>query len=76
MLSESKQKLTGREMKTPQVIRGSSVLLLLLLAWVCTEGYKPVVIVHGLFEGPNQFRTLSGYIKKVGHFKGEHEQVC
>ncbi|KAM9852362.1 lysosomal thioesterase PPT2-like [Aulostomus maculatus] len=60
--------------KTPQVIRGSSpppppppllVLLLLLLTGVCTDGYKPVVIVHGLFDGPKQFKTLSLYITKV-----------
>ncbi|XP_039973601.1 lysosomal thioesterase PPT2-A-like [Xiphias gladius] len=40
-------------------------LLLLLLAGVCTDGYKPVVIVHGIFDGPEQLKTLSLFITKV-----------
>ncbi|XP_060936949.1 lysosomal thioesterase PPT2-A-like [Limanda limanda] len=39
--------------------------LLLLLAGVCIYGYKPVVIVHGIFDGPKQFKTLSLFISKV-----------
>lgn len=51
--------------------RGSpaSLLLLLpllqLLTAVCVGGYKPVVIVHGIFDGPKQFETLSLFIDKV-----------
>ncbi|KAM9353546.1 lysosomal thioesterase PPT2-A-like [Symphorus nematophorus] len=56
-------------MKSPQMIRGSPLSvqlpLLLLLMGVCIEGYKPVVIVHGLFDGPKQFETLSLFINKV-----------
>ncbi|XP_044064211.1 lysosomal thioesterase PPT2-A-like [Siniperca chuatsi] len=52
-------------MKTPQIIRGSPVLLLLLLTGVCIDGYKPVIIVHGIFDGPKEFKTLSLYITKV-----------
>ncbi|GAA6220469.1 lysosomal thioesterase PPT2-A-like [Lates japonicus] len=46
-------------MKTLQVI---SPMLLLLLAGVYIDGYKPVVIVHGIFDGPKQFIKLSSYI--------------
>ncbi|XP_030013915.1 lysosomal thioesterase PPT2-like [Sphaeramia orbicularis] len=41
------------------------VLLQLLLSGLCTDGYRPVVIVHGLFDGPKQFRTLTFLISKV-----------
>ncbi|XP_029959489.1 lysosomal thioesterase PPT2-like [Salarias fasciatus] len=41
-----------------------SQLLLLLCAVVCSGGFKPVVIVHGLFDGPKQFQTLSEFIRK------------
>ncbi|XP_018555564.1 lysosomal thioesterase PPT2-A [Lates calcarifer] len=50
-------------MKTLQVI--SPMLLLLLLAGVCIDGYKPVVIVHGIFDGPKQFIKLSSFITKI-----------
>ncbi|XP_051262680.1 lysosomal thioesterase PPT2 [Dicentrarchus labrax] len=55
------------EMKTPQINRGApvSMLLLLLLTGVCINGYKPVIIVHGIFDGPKQFETLSSFITKV-----------
>ncbi|XP_060905976.1 lysosomal thioesterase PPT2-like isoform X1 [Labrus mixtus] len=54
-------------MKSPQnFLRGSLVsLLLLLLTGVHIDGYKPVIIVHGLFDGPKQFKTLTQYITKV-----------
>ena len=29
------------------------------------KGSRPVVIVHGIFDGPKQFRTLSRFIKEV-----------
>ncbi|XP_054637742.1 lysosomal thioesterase PPT2-A-like [Dunckerocampus dactyliophorus] len=51
-------------MRTPAVFSGS-LLLLLLLTWVCTEGHRPVIIVHGIFDGPKQFQTLSLFISKV-----------
>ncbi|TMS10938.1 Lysosomal thioesterase PPT2 [Larimichthys crocea] len=49
-------------------MRGSPVSLLLLrllLTGVCIDAYKPVIIVHGIFDGPKQFKTLSMYIDKV-----------
>ncbi|XP_059194879.1 lysosomal thioesterase PPT2-like [Centropristis striata] len=54
-------------MKTPQIIRESPVLLLLrlLLTGVCVDGYRPVIIVHGLYDGPKQFKTMTLYITKV-----------
>ncbi|XP_061771534.1 lysosomal thioesterase PPT2-like isoform X3 [Nerophis ophidion] len=44
---------------------GGSVLLLLLLPCVCVKAYRPVIIVHGLFDGPKQFRTLTLFIRKT-----------
>ncbi|XP_070690998.1 lysosomal thioesterase PPT2-A-like [Pempheris klunzingeri] len=57
-------------MNTPQDPRGSAVplpllLLLLLLTGVCIDGYKPVIIVHGIFDGPKEFKTLSLFITKA-----------
>lgn len=56
-------------MKTPLILRRSSpllpALLLLMLTGLCIDGYKPVIIVHGIFDGPKQFQTLSFYITKV-----------
>lgn len=40
-------------------------LTILLFVTPCTEGYKPVVIVHGLFDGPKQFENLKHFITKV-----------
>ncbi|XP_073341679.1 lysosomal thioesterase PPT2-like [Pagrus major] len=52
--------------------RGSPVSLLLLqlqllqlLTGVCVDGYKPVIIVHGIFDGPRELRNLSLNINKV-----------
>lgn len=59
-------------MKAPQTTRGSPVSLLLVLlslTGVCIDGYKHVIIVHGIFDGPKEFKTLSLYITKVGHLK-------
>ncbi|KAK9514217.1 hypothetical protein VZT92_027698 [Zoarces viviparus] len=53
-------------MNTPHMFRGSPVLLLLLLlSGVRIDGYRPVIIVHGILDGPKQFRTMSHYITKV-----------
>ncbi|XP_041649437.1 lysosomal thioesterase PPT2-like isoform X2 [Cheilinus undulatus] len=54
-------------METPQTFRAVPPLplLVLLLTGLHTDGYKPVIIVHGLFDGPKQFVVLSQYIKKV-----------
>ncbi|CAL8336668.1 unnamed protein product [Gadus morhua 'NCC'] len=30
-----------------------------------SKGYRPVVIVHGIFDGPKQFRMLSRFIKQA-----------
>ncbi|TWW80014.1 Lysosomal thioesterase PPT2 [Takifugu flavidus] len=40
-------------------------LLLLLLTGLCIDGYKPVIIVHGILDGPKELKTLSFFIKKV-----------
>ncbi|XP_076006676.1 lysosomal thioesterase PPT2-A-like [Genypterus blacodes] len=56
------------EMRTPPAGRGLSphpLLLLLLLTVIHTGAYKPVVIVHGIFDGPKQFQTLSRFISKL-----------
>lgn len=64
-------------MKTPRDARGPPgpppplppllpLLLVLLVAGARIEGFRPVVIVHGIFDGPKQFKTLSLYITKVG----------
>lgn len=39
--------------------------IVLFFATPCTEGYKPVIIVHGLFDGPKQFEDLKHFITKV-----------
>lgn len=31
-----------------------------------TDGYKPVILVHGLLDGPGQFRNLINFITEVG----------
>lgn len=54
-------KLNTAEMNPLVVFR----LLVLLFATPYTEGYKPVVIVHGLFDGPKQFENLKHFITKV-----------
>ncbi|XP_065814302.1 lysosomal thioesterase PPT2-A-like isoform X2 [Labrus bergylta] len=52
-------------MKSPQSFLRGSLVSLLLLTGVHIDGYKPVIIVHGLFDGPKQLKTLSQYITKV-----------
>ncbi|XP_041843901.1 lysosomal thioesterase PPT2-A-like isoform X2 [Melanotaenia boesemani] len=49
-----------------RTLQGSTLLLLLLLlAAGCVHAYKPVIIVHGLFDGPKEFTNLTGFITKV-----------
>ncbi|XP_056300658.1 lysosomal thioesterase PPT2-like [Pseudoliparis swirei] len=48
-----------------RTVRGSPALLLLLLGTVRIDGYRPVVIVHGIFDGPKQFKTLSQFITEM-----------
>ncbi|XP_078027586.1 lysosomal thioesterase PPT2-like [Epinephelus lanceolatus] len=38
---------------------------MLLLTGVYIDGYKPVIIMHGLFDSPKQFRTMSRFISEV-----------
>jgi len=60
--------LDPRDMDTARrTVRGSPALLLLLLGTVRIDGYRPVVIVHGIFDGPKQFKTLSQFITEVGY---------
>lgn len=51
-------------MKTPRIVRPSPLLLLFLLSQVRIDAYKPVIIVHGLLDGPQQFTKMSKYISK------------
>ncbi|XP_035991397.1 lysosomal thioesterase PPT2 isoform X4 [Fundulus heteroclitus] len=39
------------------------VVLLLLQAACCIDGHKPVIIVHGIFDGPEDLKNLSTFIK-------------
>uniref|UniRef100_A0A3Q2PB88 Palmitoyl-protein thioesterase 2 n=1 Tax=Fundulus heteroclitus TaxID=8078 RepID=A0A3Q2PB88_FUNHE len=39
------------------------LLLLLLQAACCIDGHKPVIIVHGIFDGPEDLKNLSTFIK-------------
>uniref|UniRef100_A0A3B4AFL5 palmitoyl-CoA hydrolase n=1 Tax=Periophthalmus magnuspinnatus TaxID=409849 RepID=A0A3B4AFL5_9GOBI len=39
-------------------------LLLLCCASYISQAYKPVFIVHGLFDGPKEFKTLTKFIQK------------
>ncbi|KAM9309181.1 lysosomal thioesterase PPT2-A-like [Pholidichthys leucotaenia] len=41
------------------------ILLLLLSADASVEGYKPVILVHGIFSEPKRLQTLSNYITKL-----------
>ena len=40
------------------------------------KGYRPVVIVHGIFDGPKQFRTLSRFIKEVNIMELQNKKKC
>lgn len=41
------------------------VSLFLLLTWFScsSDGYRPIIIIHGLFEGPKHFRNLTTFIQ-------------
>ncbi|XP_078788866.1 lysosomal thioesterase PPT2 isoform X2 [Oryzias latipes] len=54
-------------MRSSRMIPPARVLLplLLLLAAGCTDAYKPVIIVHGIFDGPKELETLSGFIEEA-----------
>ncbi|CAJ1062840.1 lysosomal thioesterase PPT2-like isoform X3 [Xyrichtys novacula] len=57
----------GREMKSLQTIRAVSLLLLLLLLLMGAhiDGYKPVILVHGLFDRPQNYEILTEFIKQA-----------
>lgn len=46
-------------------------LLLLLLTGLCIDGYKPVIIVHGILDGPKELKMLPFFINKVGQLKNQ-----
>ena len=47
-------------------IFGSFLYAFLLCAYAAvTAGYKPVILVHGLLDGPGQFSSLINFIKEV-----------
>ncbi|XP_077432481.1 lysosomal thioesterase PPT2-A-like [Vanacampus margaritifer] len=41
------------------------LLPVLLLTWARVNGYRPVIIVHGIFDGPKQFQKLVLFINKT-----------
>lgn len=51
----------------------SSVFLQIFLVVICwnqqADTYKPVVIVHGIFDGPPQMQDLTNFILKVSLVK-------
>lgn len=55
------------EMRAPRTTWAppAVLLLMLLLAADSADGYKPVIIVHGILDGPEQFRNLSMFIEKA-----------
>ncbi|KAM9469158.1 lysosomal thioesterase PPT2-A-like [Clarias gariepinus] len=52
-----------------QMMKKSPHLLLnvivLSVIFVIADGYRPVIIVHGLFDGPRQFIKLASFINKT-----------
>jgi len=40
------------------------ILCAVLLSTVM--GYRPVIIVHGIFDGPKQFEMMVKFIRQVG----------
>ncbi|TSN03394.1 Lysosomal thioesterase PPT2-A [Bagarius yarrelli] len=48
-------------------MRGRLFLYVILLGvvFVTANGYRPVIIIHGLFDGPKQFINLTSFINKT-----------
>lgn len=40
-------------------------VIILSVVFVIADGYRPVIIVHGLFDGPMQFTQLASFINVV-----------
>lgn len=40
-------------------------VIIISAVFVVAVGYRPVIIVHGLFDGPKQFINLTSFITKV-----------
>lgn len=40
-------------------------VIIISAVFVVAVGYRPVIIVHGLFDGPKQFIDLTGFISSV-----------
>ncbi|XP_061531730.1 lysosomal thioesterase PPT2-A-like [Phycodurus eques] len=51
-------------MRTPTAIL-LILFLLLVLFRARVDGYRPVIIVHGIFDGPKQFQTLTLFINET-----------
>ena len=49
--------------------RGSGLLwgVIGVCLWAAAVGFKPVIIVHGLFDSSGDFLTLSRFINEVRH---------
>ncbi|XP_056142791.1 lysosomal thioesterase PPT2-like [Lampris incognitus] len=42
-----------------------TMMMVMMHGTELTDGYKPVIIVHGLFDGPKQLGTLAHFVTKV-----------
>ncbi|CAL9706272.1 unnamed protein product [Knipowitschia caucasica] len=49
----------------PSLLFLQGFLQVLLLLVCSSEAYKPVIIVHGLFDEPNNFKTLTKFIQQA-----------
>ncbi|XP_077384497.1 lysosomal thioesterase PPT2-like [Festucalex cinctus] len=53
------------KVRTPTAALLLLFLPVLLLTWTRVNGYRPVIIVHGIFDGPKQFQKLVLFINKT-----------
>ncbi|MEQ2160616.1 hypothetical protein GOODEAATRI_001126 [Goodea atripinnis] len=50
--------------------------LLVACLWAAVVGYKPVIIVHGLFDSSEDFKTLKRFINEADSFVEESCPLC
>ncbi|KAL8213153.1 UNVERIFIED_CONTAM: hypothetical protein K2H54_061022 [Gekko kuhli] len=50
-------------------------ILVIFLLLTLTASYKPVIVVHGLFDSPSDFGILLDYINEVGNLAWMWEAV-
>ncbi|XP_046719111.1 lysosomal thioesterase PPT2-A-like isoform X2 [Silurus meridionalis] len=56
---------TARCLKMRDSLHFMYCVVLWTAVFVIVDGYRPVVIVHGLFDGPKQFINLTNFINKT-----------